>query len=80
MGLIRLRATQGTQEIMNSGDVYDFSITGGRLGLFVFGQPKVQWSNLVARCVDNVNVALYLDGVEDYVQIGNVSALGLLER
>ncbi|ELU16244.1 hypothetical protein CAPTEDRAFT_153142 [Capitella teleta] len=79
LGLIRLRVTQGTHEIMNSGDLFDFSITGGRLGLFVFGQPNVQWSNIVARCVDNQNEALYLDGIEDYVQISNISSLQLLE-
>lgn len=65
---------------MNSGDIYDSSITGGRLGVFVFEQPKVQWSYLVAKCMDNQNEALYLDGVDDYVEISNITALGLEER
>ena len=71
---------EGTNEIMNSGDIYDFTITGGRLGVFVFEQPSVQWSYLVARCVDMENEALYLDGVGDYIEMSNVTALGLEER
>lgn len=35
-----------------SGDVYDTTITGGRLGMFVFGQQDVIWSRLEARGAD----------------------------
>ena len=35
-----------------SGDVYDTTITGGRLGMLVFGQQDVIWSRLEARCAD----------------------------
>ena len=38
--------------LADSGDVYDTTITGGRLGMMVFGQQDVIWSRLEARCFD----------------------------
>ena len=38
--------------LTESGDVYDTTLTGGRLGMLVFGQQDVIWSRLEARGVD----------------------------
>lgn len=43
---------QNETVLTDSGDVYDTTITGGRLGMMVFGQQDVIWSRLEARCFD----------------------------
>ena len=32
--------------VIDTGDLYDSAITGGKLGVFVYDQPDVIWSNL----------------------------------
>jgi len=46
--------------LTDSGDVYDTTLTGGRLGMLVFGQQDVIWSRLEARCADRSVVILAL--------------------
>ena len=48
----RVQVKQGETVLANSGDIYDTTITGGRLGMMVFGQQDVIWSRLEARCSD----------------------------
>ena len=48
----RVQVKQGETVLTESGDVYETTITGGRLGMFVFGQQDVIWSRLEARCAD----------------------------
>ncbi|KAK2177981.1 hypothetical protein NP493_567g04003 [Ridgeia piscesae] len=74
-GLIRLRIVDNANTLMDTGDLYDTTIGGGRLGVFVFNQTKVSWSNLVARCVERENEALSFDGSQDYVQLADVETL-----
>ena len=45
---------QGLTVLADSGDIYDTTITGGRLGMMVFGQQDVIWSRLEARCSDRL--------------------------
>ena len=78
--LIRLQLADAAETIMDSGPIYDTSISGGRLGLFVFNQKAAVWSNLVARCVERVNMALRLDGADDYVLLPDIHALQLQRR
>ena len=68
--------------LVDSGDIYDTTLNGGRLGVFVFGQSDAQWSNLIARCIDRQNEALEFDGTNDYVQLitNSVTALLLNDR
>lgn len=68
--------------ITDSGDVFDTSISGGRVGLFTFQQDFGIWSNLRVQCAETVNRALLFDGVDDAVQIGSIqeSTLDLMER
>ena len=43
---------QGLKVLADSGDLYNTQITGGRLGMIVFGQQNVIWSGLDVRCSD----------------------------
>ena len=47
-----MQIKQGETVLTESGDVYDTTLTGGRLGMLVFGQQDVIWSRLEARCAD----------------------------
>ena len=51
---VRVRVKQGLTVLADSGDIYDTTITGGRLGMMVFGQQDVIWSRLEARCSDRL--------------------------
>lgn len=50
INLIRLRIFQGAQLIIDSGNIYDSTLKGGRLGVFCFSQEKVIWSNIIYKC------------------------------
>ncbi|GLG96992.1 Uncharacterized protein GBIM_03846 [Gryllus bimaculatus] len=59
IGLIRLRIFEGKAMVADSGNVYDSTLKGGRLGVFCFSQEMIIWSDLVYRCNDNVPEAIY---------------------
>lgn len=50
IGLIRFRLYQGKQLVADSGNVYDSTLKGGRLGVYCFSQEKITWSNLLYTC------------------------------
>jgi syndecan 4 len=50
IGLIRLRIFEGESMVADSGNIYDSSLKGGRLGVFCFSQEMIIWSDLVYRC------------------------------
>ncbi|XP_078366293.1 uncharacterized protein LOC144650486 [Oculina patagonica] len=79
IGLIRVQVKQGETVLTESGDVYETTITGGRLGMMVFGQQDVIWSRLEARCADRANQALHFDGVDDHVLLPSIHNLGLTD-
>ncbi|CAH0401170.1 unnamed protein product [Chilo suppressalis] len=54
IGLIRLKIYENTRLVADSGNVYDATIKGGRLGVFCFSQEMIIWSNLVYRCNDKI--------------------------
>lgn len=66
--------------IVDSGFVYDTTISGGRTGLFVHAQPGAIFSNLKYECLDRVNEALQLDGVDDYITVSDVITLEMRYR
>ncbi len=41
IGLIRLRIFEGENMVADTGNVYDDSLKGGRLGVFCFSQARV---------------------------------------
>ncbi|CAB3257252.1 unnamed protein product [Arctia plantaginis] len=54
IGLIRLKIYENNRLVSDSGNVYDFTIKGGRLGVFCFSQEMIIWSNLIYRCNDKI--------------------------
>ena len=48
----RVQIMQGEKILTDSGNIYNTALTGGRLGMFVFGQHDVIWSRLEVRCSD----------------------------
>lgn len=45
--------------VADSGNVFDGTLKGGRLGVFCFSQEMIIWSDLVYRCNDHVPEAVY---------------------
>ncbi|XP_041984592.1 cartilage oligomeric matrix protein [Aricia agestis] len=54
IGLIRLKVYENNRLVADSGNVYDLTLKGGRLGVFCFSQEMIIWSNLVYRCNDKI--------------------------
>ena len=48
----RVQIKQGENILTDSENIYNTALTGGRLGMFVFGQHDVIWSRLEVRCSD----------------------------
>ena len=61
IGLMRLRIFEGENMVADSGNVFDGTLKGGRLGVFCFSQEMIIWSDLVYRCNDHVPEAIYYE-------------------
>ncbi|KAK2707861.1 cartilage oligomeric matrix protein-like [Artemia franciscana] len=59
IGLIRLKILEGENLVADSGNIYDSTLKGGRLGALCFSQEGITWSNLVYRCNDAVPETIY---------------------
>ncbi|XP_068200392.1 LOW QUALITY PROTEIN: uncharacterized protein [Palaemon carinicauda] len=59
LGLIRLRIYQGTTLLGDSGNIYDSTLKGGRMGVYCFSQERIIWSQLATRCTDDVPHTVY---------------------
>ncbi|XP_026283564.2 cartilage oligomeric matrix protein isoform X1 [Frankliniella occidentalis] len=59
IGLIRLRIFEGESMVADSGNIFDNTLKGGRLGVFCFSQEMIIWSDLVYRCNDHVPETIY---------------------
>ncbi|XP_076639889.1 thrombospondin [Colletes latitarsis] len=59
IGLIRFRLYQGKQLMADSGNVYDSTLKGGRLGVYCFSQEKITWSNLLYKCKETVPQSIW---------------------
>lgn len=54
IGLIRLHYYDGKNLVADSGNVFDNTLKGGRLGVYCFSQQMIKWSNLVYKCNDRI--------------------------
>ncbi|XP_017785308.1 PREDICTED: cartilage oligomeric matrix protein [Nicrophorus vespilloides] len=61
IGLIRLRIFEGEEVVADSGNIFDSTLKGGRLGVFCFSQEMIIWSDLVYKCSDDVPYVIYKD-------------------
>ncbi|XP_058805689.1 cartilage oligomeric matrix protein isoform X2 [Phymastichus coffea] len=59
IGLIRLWIYEGQRLIADSGNHFDSTLKGGRLGVFAFSQQMVLWSNLKYSCKETVSYEVY---------------------
>lgn len=59
IGLIRLTVFEGENMVADSGNLYDNTLRGGRLGVFCFSQEMIIWSDLVYRCNGEYHYHLY---------------------
>ncbi|KAJ8673743.1 hypothetical protein QAD02_005005 [Eretmocerus hayati] len=59
IGLIRLWIYEGQRLIVDSGNNFDSTLKGGRLGVFAFSQQMVLWSNLKYTCKETVPYEVY---------------------
>ncbi|XP_014205264.1 cartilage oligomeric matrix protein [Copidosoma floridanum] len=59
IGLIRLWIYEGQRLIADSGNHFDSTLKGGRLGVFAFSQQMVLWSNLRYSCKETVPYEVY---------------------
>ncbi|XP_063594893.1 cartilage oligomeric matrix protein-like [Penaeus indicus] len=61
IGTIRFYLYQGTNLVMDSGNIYDGTLQGGRLGLYCFSQEEIIWSNVKYTCEEGVPQAMFDD-------------------
>ncbi|XP_055613947.1 cartilage oligomeric matrix protein-like [Uranotaenia lowii] len=59
IGLIRFQLYKGTDLQADSGNIFDRTIRGGRLGVYCFSQAGITWSNLIYRCEDTIPKNIY---------------------
>ncbi|CAL4122297.1 unnamed protein product [Meganyctiphanes norvegica] len=63
IGLIRLRFTNVTndvrQVVVETDNIFDYDMLGGRLGVYCASQKFVKWSRLMYQCNENVPQEIY---------------------
>ncbi|CAG9854356.1 unnamed protein product [Phyllotreta striolata] len=77
IGLIRLKIFDGDQMVADSGNIFDTTHSGGRLGVLCFSQEMIIWSDLVYRCNDNLREEIWRElspRLQSKVKIDNIGS------
>ncbi|ROT78853.1 thrombospondin [Penaeus vannamei] len=61
IGTMRFYLYKGDYQVTDSGNIYDDTLKGGRLGLFCFSQEKIIWSNIKYTCSDDIPADMAAD-------------------
>ena len=75
-----LQVYHSSSQILDTGAIYNSAISGGRVGVFQFGDFPVTWSYLKVTCLEHHNQGLYFDGIDDYVELDDIPTLEMEER
>ncbi|XP_032681170.1 cartilage oligomeric matrix protein [Odontomachus brunneus] len=73
IGLIRFWLHEGTRLITDSGNIYDSTYAGGRLGVYCFSQEMITWSDLLYKCTETVPQSVWNElpsHLQAQVQVG----------
>lgn len=54
IGLIRLKLYEGNNLILDTKNITDHTLKGGRIGTYCYSQELISWSNLEYRCNENL--------------------------
>ena len=54
-GIINFKIYEGNSLIVSTGDIIDFTHSGGRLGVFCFSQEMIRWSGMSYKCNGKYN-------------------------
>ncbi|OAF67213.1 Thrombospondin-4 [Intoshia linei] len=76
-GIIKLKIYKNDKSlIISSGIVYDFTLRGGKIGLYTFQQKNVHWTNLDCKSLLPMNKAVRLYGrYVDVIKMPNIDCL-----
>ncbi|XP_037794199.1 cartilage oligomeric matrix protein-like [Penaeus monodon] len=69
IGVIRFYLYRGDSQLIDSKNIYDTTLQGGRLGLFCFSQEKIIWSNIKYTCTDCKKSATSLSVTHHWLNI-----------
>ncbi|XP_017884490.1 cartilage oligomeric matrix protein [Ceratina calcarata] len=59
IGLIRFALYRGKDLITDSGNIFDHTLRGGKLGVYCFSQENITWSNLHYSCKESVPLSVW---------------------
>ncbi|XP_042888974.1 cartilage oligomeric matrix protein-like isoform X2 [Penaeus japonicus] len=79
IGTIRFYLYKGDSQVMDSRNIYDHTLQGGRMGLFCFSQEKIIWSNMKYNCEDGVPQAMF-DDLPQNLQNQVLNSAGISSR
>ncbi|CAL7945170.1 unnamed protein product [Xylocopa violacea] len=74
IGLIRFWLYERDQLIADSGNIYDSTFQGGKLGVYCFSQEKITWSNLIYKCTATVPESVWKElppNLQNQIHVGH---------
>ncbi|KMQ94456.1 cartilage oligomeric matrix protein [Lasius niger] len=83
IGLIRFWLYQGTQMVSDSGNLFDSTLQGGRLGVYCFSQMQITWSDLMYKCAETVPQSIWNelpDHLKKEIQVGTANQQQVAQR